>query len=145
MVDPGYRQGLISQVSGLTRAGDTNHTGDLIAQEGSYVKTWAQMDALPGPTTFFDKFLGVIQAGAATGQETQDTTCTVYTQGQFLYPLDVPALAYYPVGTFVTVVADRTVKIDPSANVSTMIGKVSVPVKAGAIEVMFLLKSKIMG
>jgi hypothetical protein len=142
---PGYRQGLISGVKSLTKKGDANALGDLVAQDGDYLKTWAQMDALPGPSEFFDKFLGVLQEGAANGQEAADTPVLVFTQGQCYYPLNAPAAHYYPVGTFVTAVADQVVALDEAADLSTMIGKVCVPVKAGDPGVMFELRSKVMG
>ena len=141
---PGYRQGLISQATALTRAGDANAAGDLVSLHGSYVKTYRQADALPGPTEFFDKFLGALQQGAASGAEGTDTPCVVYTGGQVYYALDAPAAAYAPVGTFVTVVDDITVALDLTANVSRCVGKVCVPVKPGDTWVMFELRSKIM-
>src|SRR5262245_38730638 len=128
---PGYRAGLITPVSALTKRGDANAVGDLVAQEGNYLKTYAQMDAMPGPTLFFDRFLGVLVDGAAAGQEGADTPAVVYAGGQYAYALSAPAAKYYPCGTFVTAFADRVVKIDESANAATCIGKLAEPCAAG--------------
>ena len=141
---PGYRLGLISQVQALTQKGDANALGDLVALFGGHVKTFRQADAMPGPTEFYDRFLGVLTNGAATGQEPADTPCTVFTQGQVLYPLDVPAAQAWPVGTYVKAADDARVAVDPTANLSTMVGKVCVPVSAGATEVYFELRSRVM-
>jgi len=141
---PGYRQGLISSVVALVKAGDQVHIGDLVALDGNYVRTYTWMDAQPGPTKFFDQFLGTLQDGATTGAETQDTHATVYVQGQVAYPLAAPAAQYAPVGTFVTAVADAVVAADTSANASTMVGKVCWPVQAQDTHVLFELRSKVM-
>ena len=142
---PGYRQGLISQVVALVKAGDRVLIGDLVALFGNYVKTWRQADAMPGPTEFFDRWLGVLWDGATTGAETQDTPCSVYVQGQMYYPFAAPAAGYSPVGTYVTATDDRVVALDPTANLSTLIGKVCWPVQAGDAGAILEVRSKVMG
>jgi len=141
---PGYRQGLISSVVALIKAGDRVQIGDLVALDGNYVRTFTWMDQQPGPTRFFDFYLGHLWDGATTGAETQDTLCTVYFGGQVYYPLAAPAAQYAPVGTLVTAVANKVVAADTTANASTMIGKVCWPVQAGDLGVMFELRSKVM-
>ena len=141
---PGYRQGLISSVVALIKAGDRIAIGDLVALDGNYARTFDWMDAQSGPTRFFDLFLGLVWDGATTGAEQQDTPCSVYFAGQCWYPLGSPAGQYAPVGTFVTAVNNRLVAADTSANASTMIGKVCWPVQAGDLGVMFELRSKVM-
>jgi len=141
---PGYRQGLISSVVALIKAGDKVAIGDLVALEGNYVKTYRQMDALPGPSEFADRWLGILWYGATTGAEAEDTQCTVYFGGQCYHPFAAPAAAYSPVGTFVKATDDAVVALDPTANASTMIGKVCWPVQAGDQGCLYELRSKIM-
>lgn len=107
-----YESGPVEEGRGFTLAGETNHIGDLIAQGGANNKYFKNYDNLGGTESFHDHFWGVLQQGATLGSETVDTPGLVYTAGEFRFPLDVPALAYYAAGSLVGVAGTQTVSLN---------------------------------
>src|SRR5262245_28971457 len=127
-----YRTGPISEVKSRVKAGVVAEIGDLVALISGLVETFTS--AATTSTLFRTNFLGVLAQGATRGTETTSTSCLVYTEGEFEFPLSATAGAAVDLGGLVAATADQTVAtggILGAAGTGTAIGRLARRVEVG--------------
>jgi hypothetical protein len=104
--------------------------------------------ALSAPN-FRTSFLGVLVQGATRGTETTDTTCLVYTDGEFEFPLSGGAAgAAVEIGGLIAAAADQAVTtgaILGAAGTGNAIGRLARRVEVGDVNVLVKIESVIFG
>ena len=135
-----YRSGPVSEVKAFVRPSVLAEIGDLVALSGAapgQVETFTSLATTAA--LFGNAFLGVLQQGATRGTETTSTACLVYTRGQFMFNLSVPAVAALPIGTLVSAFADQSVAT--GALIADAIGRTAGPIAIGDTQTLVEIES----
>jgi hypothetical protein len=141
-----YRSGNIAEVKSKVKAGVLAEVGDLVALISGKVETFTS--AAVSSAVFRTSFLGVLVQGATRGTETTDTTCLVYTEGEFAFPLSAPAGAAVDIGGLVKATADQVVAtggVLGVAGTGDAIGRLARRVEVGDTEALVKIQSVIFG
>lgn len=141
-----YRSGNVGEVKSKVAAGVQASIGDMVALVAGKVQTFASSGLTSA--TFRTSFLGILVQGATKGTETVDTTCLVYTDGEFEMPLSAAAGAAVDIGGLVAATANQIIAtgaILGAAGTGTAIGRLVKRVEVGDTTAVFKAESVIFG
>jgi len=133
-------------VKSRVAAGVQADVGDLVALISGKVQTFTS--AALTSANFRTSFLGVLVQGHTTGTETTDSTCLVYTFGEFEFPLSAAAGAAVDLGGLVAATADQIVAtgaILGAAGTGTAIGRLARRIEVGDTTAIVKIESVIFG